>query len=305
VSYQPGTPWWVVVLSWNGRDDTLACLRSVAAIPRKDVGVVCVDNGSSDGSVQAVMREFPQVDVIENGRNLGFAGGNNVGIVHALERGARWIVLVNNDAVIDLDAIDAFEAAAAAHPKAGILGGKLLFRDRPDHIWFAGQRFNSLLGYSGRPRGYGRPDGPRYAQIVSTDRAVGALLAVSRRAVDAVGLLDEELFAYVEDVDWAIRVRRAGLQVLLAPAARAWHAVSAASGGEAGSTHTLYYGARNTIVVTERHRSLGRIGTRLRRFAILSTFSAHALTRSDRRAAMRAVRDGYRDALAGRLGMRP
>jgi len=298
-------PWWAVVLSWNGREDTLACLASLTAIPRRDVAIVCVDNGSTDGSVEAVRRDFPAVELIENGRNLGFAGGNNVGIAHALGRGARWVVLLNNDAVIAPSAIDAFKAAAAAHPRAGIIGGKLLFHDRPDRVWFAGQRFNALVGYSGRPRGYGRLDGPRYQQVVPTDRAVGALLAVSRTAVEAAGLLDESLFAYVEDVDWALRVRKAGLQVLIAPDARAWHKVSASSGGEAASTHTLYYGVRNTIVVSERHRSLGRFGTRLRRAAILLTFAAHALTRADRRRALAAVRDGHSDALDGRLGPRP
>jgi GT2 family glycosyltransferase len=295
----------VIVLSWNRREDTLAALRSALAIARADVRVLCVDNGSEDGSADAVRRELPDVDVIENGANLGFAGGNNVGIRHALEQGAQWIVLLNNDATIAPDAIDAFEAAAAERPRAGILGGKVLYADPPDRIWFAGQRFRPLLGYSGRPRGYGRPDGPEYRELVATDRAVGALMAVSREAMEAAGLMDEDLFAYVEDVDWSLRVRESGFEVLIAPAARAWHGVSASTGGEGASTYALYYGARNTIVVCERHRPLHRAGTLARRAVIAGTFGAHALTRSDRGAAIAAVREGCRDALSGRLGPRP
>jgi hypothetical protein len=93
--------------------------------------------------------------------------------------------------------------------------------------------------------------------------------------------------------------------VIFAPSARAWHSVSASTGGEAASTHTLYYGVRNTVTVLERRRPLGTIATGLRRAAILATFSLHALTRVDRRSALRAVRAGYRDARAGRLGQRP
>ena len=115
--------WTIVVLSWNGREDTLACLRSLQRIERTDVSVVCVDNGSSDGSVEAVREQFPEVELIENGRNLGYAGGNNVGIRRALEAGAGWVVLLNNDATLAPDAIDAFERAATEHPRAGLLSG--------------------------------------------------------------------------------------------------------------------------------------------------------------------------------------
>jgi hypothetical protein len=178
------------------------------------------------------------------------------------------------------------------------------FADRPETIWFAGQRVATLTGYSGRPRGYGRPDGPRYGRVVDTGRAVGALMAISRSALDAVGLLDEDLFLYVEDVEFALRVRGAGFEVVVAPEARAWHRVSASTGGEAGSTATLYYGVRNTVVVLEQHRPLGLAGNRLRRAAILAAYSLYALTRADRRRALRAVRTGYADARTRRLGPR-
>ncbi|HTW42723.1 MAG TPA: glycosyltransferase family 2 protein [Solirubrobacteraceae bacterium] len=296
--------WYVIVLSWNGREDTLRCLESLTRVVHADVGVICVDNGSRDGSQAAIRERFPDVVLIEAGANLGYAGGNNLGLRHALERGARWMMLVNNDATVAPDVIDGFARAARVHPRAGILAGKVYFADRPATIWFAGQRVSELLGYSGRPRGYGRPDGPRYSRIRTTGRAVGALMAISREAIEAVGLLDEELFAYVEDVDWALRVRDAGLEVVFAPDARAWHSVSASTGGEAASTHTLYYGVRNTVTVLERRRALGRLGNALRRALILATFALHAATRADRRKALRAVRDGFRDARAGRLGER-
>jgi GT2 family glycosyltransferase len=300
-----GPAWHAVVLSWNGREDTLECLESLTRVDSRELATVCVDNGSSDGSQQAVRERFPQVHLIEAGVNRGYSGGNNLGIRHALEHGARWVVLVNNDATVAGDVIEGFAAAARGHPRAGILAGKVYFADRPRLIWFAGQRVSERIGYSGRPRGYGRPDGPRYSRVGPTGRAVGALMAISREAIERVGLLDEELFAYVEDVDWALRVRRAGLEVVFAPDARAWHRVSASTGGEAASTHTLYYGVRNTVTVLERQRPLGRAATAARRLCILASFTLHALTRADRGRALRAVRSGYADARAGRLGPRP
>ena len=181
----------------------------------------------------------------------------------------------------------------------------MLFAEPPDRIWFAGQRFNPRLGYSGRPRGYGRQDGPRFGEVIPVQRAVGALMAVSRPAVEAVGLMDEQLFAYVEDVEWSLRVRAAGYEVLFVPGARAWHRVSASGGGESISTHPLYYGARNTIVVCERHAPLGRGGTLVRRLTVAATFGLRAATLPNRREALRSVREGVRDAREGRLGMRP
>jgi GT2 family glycosyltransferase len=297
--------WWLIVLSWNGREDTLACLRSLRELRGADTAVVCVDNGSADGSQAAVREQHPEVDLVENGRNLGFSGGNNAGIRHALERGAQWVVLVNNDAVLAPDAIERLRAAAAARPAAGMLAGKLFFDEPPDRIWFAGQRFWPALGYSGRPRGYGRRDAPRYRRPGPTDRAAGAFMAVSRALVDRIGVLDDELFAYVEDVDWSLRARGAGSEVWFVPDAVAWHRVSASTGGERASTHALYYGVRNTIAVCERHLALPAPLKQLRRWFILAVFLFQALALSEgRRPFVDAVREGYRDAVAGRLGER-
>ncbi len=290
--------WWVCVLNWNGREDTLRCLAAL-----REVRVVVADNGSGDGSVEAIRSAFPSVALVENGANLGFSGGNNAAIRYALGQGAEWVVLVNNDASLEAGAPEALRAAAARHPRAGVLAGKLLDADGGRVQW-AGQRVALLTGYAGRPRGHGRPDEFPYRIEGATDRAVGALMAVSREAIAAAGLLDEDLFAYVEDVDWSLRIRAAGFECVFVPGARAVHRVSASTGGAAASTHTVYYGVRNTIVVVERHRPLGRVGTWLRRGAVLGAFALHAGVVLRSNGALKAVMEGYRDALAGRLGER-
>jgi GT2 family glycosyltransferase len=289
--------WWICVLNWNGREDTLRCLRSLDGSGA--AGVVVADNGSSDGSVAAIREEHPHVELVENGANLGFSGGNNAGIRRALERGADWVVLLNNDAELEPGALKAFAAA----PAAGVLAGKLLFPD--GRVQWAGQRVDLRFGYAGRPRGFGRPDGPEYTVAGPVPRAVGALMAVSRPAIEAAGLLDDDLFAYVEDVDWCLRIRAAGFACRFVPQARARHALAASTGGAMASTTPMYFGTRNTIVVCERHRPLGRAGTALRRAAIVGSFMARALLVQRRWAPARATLQGYADARAGRLGPRP
>jgi GT2 family glycosyltransferase len=294
--------WYPIVLSWNGREDTVSCLDAITKVSEPRVRVVCVDNGSTDGSVKAIHDRHPEMHLIENAWNLGFAGGCNVGIRWALAQGAEWVVLLNNDAVIAPDAIAEFAAAAEQCPEAGVLAGKLYHADRPYRVWYAGNRFLPWLGYSGRHRGEGRRDRPRYRRASPTDRANGALMAISRAAIESVGMLDEQLFAYVEDIDFSVRARAAGFEVLFVPAARAWHRVGASS---AATAHNSYYGTRNMVVVCERHRPLPRPLSRLRRGIILASFTLYALRQPNRSAALAAVRAGYRDARAGRLGPRP
>ncbi|HEY6638959.1 MAG TPA: glycosyltransferase family 2 protein [Solirubrobacterales bacterium] len=294
--------WHAIVLSWNGREDTLRCLDSLANVTEPELRVVCVDNGSIDGSVEAVRERHPEVQLIENGRNLGFAGGCNAGIRWSLEQGAEWVVLVNNDATVASDAIAGFAVATEGHRESGVLAGKLYLADRPDRIWYAGQRFHAWLGYSGRHRGEGRRDGPRYSRLEPTGRANGALMAISRNAIEMVGMFDEDLFAYVEDVDYSLRAHAAGFEVLFVPEARGWHRVGAS--GAAGANNA-YYGTRNMVVVCERHRPLPPPLSVLRRGVIRATFTAFALRQPNRSAALAAVRAGYRDARAGRLGPRP
>src|SRR5262249_14403967 len=174
-----------VVLNWNGGEDTPRALASLAGIE-----TICVDNRSTDGSDAEVERRFPEVELIRNGANLGFAGGSNVGIRRALERGADWVLLLNDDAVAEPGVSEALEGAAAARPDAGVLACKVLFEDGAT-VMYAGASFNATLGYSGRRTGFGRPDSFHARRDV--ERADGAAMAVSRTALDRVGLFDERL----------------------------------------------------------------------------------------------------------------
>jgi GT2 family glycosyltransferase len=287
-----------VVLSWNGREDTLAALES---LEREGLPAVCVDNGSTDGSPEAVEERFPAVELIRTGVNLGYTGGNNVGIRRALDRGADWVLLVNNDAVVEPGLTAALEEAVRLRPDAGVLACKVTFFDPPDLIWFGGARFDTLLGYHGRQAGYGKPDPDPGAPPRDTGRATGAGMAVSRAAIERAGLLDERLFAYVEDAEWSLRIRSAGFEVVYVPRAVVRHKVSASTGGTASITN-LYYDTRNTIAVCEWHRPLPRGLRSLRRGVIVGAHLAQAVRHPRRRVAVEVVLRAWRDARRGRLG---
>jgi GT2 family glycosyltransferase len=279
-----------VVLNWNGGEDTLAALESLDGIP-----TICVDNGSTDGSDREVAERFPAVDLLRTGANLGFAGGNNAGLKHALAGDADWVLLLNNDAVAEPGLAAALERAAQARPDAGLLACKILQLDGT--VQYAGASFNARLGYSGRVSTTGLPG------LRDVGRADGAALAVSRAAAERAGLLDESLFMYVEDVEWSLRIRKAGFAVVLVTDALVRHKGSAASGG-AASTANLYYDTRNTIVVAERYLPLPRGRRELRRGVVVGAHLVQALSHPTRKGAIRAVLAGWSDARAGRLGQR-
>ena len=261
-----------VVLNWNGGEDTLRALASLEGIE-----TICVDNGSTDGSDQEVERRFPQVELLRTGSNLGYAGGNNVGLRRALERGADWVLLMNNDAIAEPGIGAALARAAEQRPDAGILACKVLFEDG-ETVEYAGASFKTLVGYS------------------------GAAMAISVAALEH-GQLAEDLFAYVEDVELSLRLRRRGYSVVFVPDAVVRHKGSAATGGSV-STHNLYYDTRNTLVVTERHAPLPRGLRALRRGVIVGAHLVQAAMHPSRVDAVGAVLAGWRDARAGRLGQR-
>ena len=276
-----------VVLSWNGREDTLACLRSLEG---EAVHVIVVDNASEDGSANAVTG----AEVIRNERNLGYAGGMNVGISRALEQGFDAVLLLNNDVELEPGAIDALVAAAEG---AGAVSPLIVFADDPKEVWYAGARFDPTSGY------HGRQLTERIETVGETERICGAAVLMTREALERVGLFDDELFAYAEDVDWSLRARALGLPLLVTPSGRVRHKVSASTGGE-GSPNALYYSARNLIAVSERHAPLGRFGTWRRRFVAIGALLAQALRTQQRGQAFKAVLEGWQDFRRGRFGPR-
>ena len=293
----------VVVLSWNGREDTLKCLGSLGGASYPHVDLIVVDNGSTDGSPDVIAAAHPEAALIRLDANHGFAGGMNVGIEGALARGAEHVMLLNNDTVVErgfleplVEALELDEAAAAAC-------SQIVFLDRPDEIWYAGADLKLRRGHQGTHRGYRRPRLDETVPPYRTDRACGGAMLIRSDAVADVGVFDESLFAYAEDTDWSLRAATMGRHVLVVPASVVRHAVSGSSGG-ASSPDSIYYALRNGLVVSERWAPQGLAGTWGRRVEAVGAYLAQAVLSHRRREGAAAVIAGWRDFRRQRLGSR-
>jgi GT2 family glycosyltransferase len=213
----------IVVLNWNRRDDTLACVESLAQARADGARVLVVDNGSRDGSVDAIRQRFPDIQVIALPENRGYAGGNNVGIRAALEGGADGVLLLNNDARVSPDFLVGLLWTLDIYPRAGAVCAAIHRQDRPEMLDVAyaqvrlGQRHAvQLLGVNALP-------GEGFSERRQIEVAVGCCILLTAEALRTVGLFDEEYFAYHEDVDWSLRARNAGYQLFYEPLSRVFH----------------------------------------------------------------------------------
>ncbi|GIV83542.1 MAG: glycosyl transferase [Candidatus Roseilinea sp.] len=219
----------VIILTYNTRDLTCACVQSVIADAERTpytVEIVVVDNASTDGTVTALRQATPDVHIIVNASNLGFSRGNNVGLRTA--RG-RYMMLLNSDTEIQPDALQTLIAFMDAHPDAGACGPMLLNADgslqpsgRPlPSMWTPIMSMTRL--YRLWKRDFYRQAGRDYNAIAKVGEVSGAALLVRREAYVSVGGLDPNLFAYYEDIDWCKRIGDAGFSVYYVPGARVVH----------------------------------------------------------------------------------
>ncbi len=222
----------VIVLTWNGRALTLECLASLEAVTTPNVRVMVVDNASTDGTVDAIRDRYgDRVTVVATGANLGFAGGNNAGIRRALDEGADFILLLNNDTRVDPAFLDALVGPMPGAPEVGITGPKIYYDSPPDRLWFAGGAISMWRG-TARHIGIRETDRGQYDTPRSVDYISGCALLTRRAVFERVGLLDESYTAYFEDADLCMRARRAGFEIRYVPAAKVWHKISASTGGQ-------------------------------------------------------------------------
>jgi GT2 family glycosyltransferase len=239
----------VIVLSWNHLDDTLACLNSIEQQDYGEYKVMLVDNGSSDNTVTSVRARFPQTQIIENQRNLGYALGNNIGLRAALKQNFDYIFVLNNDTVLDTACISALVCDLESHPKAAAAGPKSFFYSQPDTIYFAGGliRFDGFTDHVG----WEMPDAPEYQRATETEWLTGCAILFRRDALRKVGLFEPRYYLLFEDSDWSLRARRRGYSLRFVPDAKLWHKVSP-SFGRAWSPTYFYYYMRNSLLLVER-----------------------------------------------------
>lgn len=225
---------YVIVLNWNGWRDTLMCLDSLQDLDYPNYRTVVVDNGSTDGSVEHIHIKYPDQVVLESGTNLGFSAGNNLGIKYALEQGAEYIWLLNNDAQAAPQALSAMVDLLESNATVGAAASVIYDQADPQRVQAWGGGTVNL--WTGTTKVQVEPGAAR-----NLDYLTGASILLRASTLEDVGLLDEAYFLFWEDVELGFRIRSRGWQLAVAEPSRIWHKASASMGGEQSPESYAHY----------------------------------------------------------------
>lgn len=240
-----------VILNTNRRDDTIACLRSLRQSDYKNHSVIVLDNASTDDSVAAIQDCFPDVQIIQLAQNRGYAGNNNVGITAAMEQGADWVFVLNEDTTLAPDCLSQLVDAAQQDPRIGVVGPMVYHYDDPRTIQSAGGQLDHH--WASRHIAQNEPDRGHFDRPRNVDWISGCAILVRRQVVEEVGALDERFFYYWEETEWCLRARRAGWRVVHVPTAKLWH--KGVQQDYRPGPSVTYYNTRNRFLMMAKHRA--------------------------------------------------
>src|SRR5208282_4583400 len=243
----------IILVHLNQEEYTRDCIRSLQQLTYSSVEIIFVDNGSTDGSGFRLHQQFPNIQFLRSEENRGFAGGNNIGIQFALNNNAAYIVLLNNDTIVNDDFLEPLLSLAESDPNIGAQSCKIYFHQKERTFWYAGGclKVDKALGYH---RGLHETDTGQYDTVGETDFATGCMMFISRRAIEEVGILDDSWFLYYEDCDWCLRAKAKGYNIVYNPHAIIWHKVSGSAGHD--SPVYLYFLMRNKILFLRNYSSI-------------------------------------------------
>src|SRR5258708_2254210 len=207
----------IVVLNTNHKADTLGCLLTIERNTYVNRTVIVLDNASTDGSVQAIEENFPWALIVPLTKNLGYAGNNNAGIQLALEQGADWVLVLNEDTLLDPECLAQLVAAGEAEPRIGIVGPMVYHHDEPRVIQSAGGQLNRH--WEATHLGQNEDDRGQFAALHDVDYISGCAILVRRGVVQQVGMLDERFYYYWEETEWCLRARQHGWRIVHVPTA--------------------------------------------------------------------------------------
>jgi GT2 family glycosyltransferase len=219
-----------IVVNWNLAEETIACVRSLLAAGAHPGQIIIVDNGSTDGSAETLCRALGDaITLINSPTNLGFAGGNNLALRYALERGAEWLLPINNDTCVAPTFFAELAAAVEEHAAMRVIGPLILYHDEPERVWSLGDCLipGTLITYS-RWRDQIVP--ATLSPWIEVDFINACCSLVHRSVLETIGLFDANFFMYAEDADFCWRARQAGFRLGCATRARMWHKVSRSTG---------------------------------------------------------------------------
>ena len=236
----------IITVNYNGLKDTYALIDSIPFNEKMEV--IVVDNASKQDEASLIQNQYPQIKVIRSEKNLGFAGGNNLGIKEAK---GKYLFLINNDTIFKDFSIDSLINRIKSSPIIGIVCPKLRFAWGNNPIQFAGYTPLSKITVRNAAIGYGEEDHGQYDITHPTPYAHGAAMLIKRDAIEKVGLMPEDYFLYYEELDWSMMFTRAGYEIWYDPACTIYHKESQSTGQN--SPLRIYYITRNRLLLVKRN----------------------------------------------------
>jgi GT2 family glycosyltransferase len=247
-----------IVINFNGRDVTLQTLESLAQVDYRELEIIVVDNGSTDGSFAAVEEKFPGVCQVRKQVNEGVAAGMNVGVARALEGDCDYLLILNNDIEVDPQMISELVNVGESERSVGCVGPKTFYYGDRDRLWSAGGMLQFRESVTAE-RGMGEEDLGQYDKVQEVDYVNGCAMLVKRSVMERVGLFDPTYFVGIEDADWCMRMKRRGYRCAYTPHAVLFHMVSHTLGTyTAGRT---FHTGRSTAIFVRRYATPGQWAT--------------------------------------------
>ncbi len=294
----------IIIVDYNTPKDTKECLLSLGKVKTNNFkfNVIVVDNASKEMLELSDDDRYPNVEVIRSESNLGFTGGNNLGISYGVKNyQSDYFLLLNPDTVVDPDFLIYLYQSLKEDPQAGISGSKIYFHrgfeyhsksyrreERHQVLWYAGGSvdWDNLASFH---RGVDEVDRGQFDDQTESDFVTGCSLLIKREMIERVGILDKKYFLYSEDVDYSLRVKHAGYKVLFCPKSIIWHKIGRSTGGS-GSKLQQYYQTRNRLLLAFRH---GSLRSKLIGFRLIANWIARGAS---------GERQGVADFLLGKFG---
>lgn len=290
----------IVIINWNGYPFSHQCLQSLAKTLYPSFKIIVIDNGSTDDSLLKLQEAFPVHHYIALPKNMGFTGGNNVGMAYALQNGFDNVLLLNNDTEVSPDFLDQLISFQKLHPNAGLVQPLIYFNQDREIIWSAGGKFNSLLAIPTTLYDRKTVD-PHFIHDRELDWATGCCLLISKDVLQDVGFLMPGYFAYFEDVDWSFRIKKKGYQIYLASRAIIFHEAGASSKkthSEGTLSATVFYlHARNQFFLIRNHGvfpfALLAFGYHLLKYMLWISYFCLRKRFTKAKAVLRGIKDGF------------
>lgn len=248
----------IILVNYNGVRDTIDCITSIEQCKFETYEIIVIDNCSIDSSYEELVKEKNNHNftLIKADENKGFSAGNNIGIKYAIENLADYILLLNNDTVVQDDFIERLIDGFEYSDKCGATIGKILFYSNPDVIWYAGGSLNKRTART-EHFDYGKNDNPNDSEMKKISFATGCCVCLKREVVEQIGMMDEDFFLYEEDAEYSYRITSAGYDIVYNPNSVIYHKVSASTGN--GSPLSQYYTVRNKyLFIRKKYRAINK-----------------------------------------------